>query len=51
MNKKLSEYTDIELKAIAYDELQKLQSAQNNLRIINEELVRRTQTTTTNPTE
>lgn len=43
MNKQLSEYTEIELKAIAYDELQKLQFAQTNLRIINEELNKRAQ--------
>lgn len=46
MNKQLSEYTDVELKAIAYDELQKAQIAQNNLRIINEELTRRNQANT-----
>jgi hypothetical protein len=43
MNKQLSEYTDIELKAIAYDELQKLQIAQNNIKIINDELAKRIQ--------
>jgi|TARA_R110000868_G_scaffold238378_1_gene492882 hypothetical protein len=43
MNKQISEFTEVELKAIAYDELAKLQSAQSNLRAINEELAKRNQ--------
>jgi hypothetical protein len=49
MNKQLSEYTDTELKAIAYDELQKLQIAQNNIRVINEELSKRAQASDKKP--
>lgn len=37
----LSQLTEIELKAFAYDELNKLESAKNNLRIINQELLNR----------
>lgn len=37
----LSQLTEIELKAFAYDELNKLESAKNNLRIINQELANR----------
>ena len=43
MNKQITELTEIELKALAYDELGKLQLAQNNLRVLNEELNRRSQ--------
>jgi len=35
MNKKFEEYTVTELKALAYDELAKLEATQNNLKIIN----------------
>ena len=37
----VSQLTEIELKAFAYDELNKLESAKNNLRIINQELANR----------
>lgn len=37
----LSQLTEIELKAFAYDELNKLESVKNNLRIINQELANR----------
>ena len=40
MNKTILEFSDIELKALAYDELMKFQVAQNNLKIINDELSR-----------
>lgn len=39
--KKLSEFTTTELKSIAYDQLAQIEVAQNNLRNINAELVRR----------
>ena len=37
----VSQLTEIELKAFAYDELNKLETAKNNLRIINQELANR----------
>ena len=37
----LTKQTDTELKALAYDELTKVQVAQNNVNIINQELARR----------
>lgn len=43
MNKQITDLTEIELKALAYDELNKLQLAQNNLRVLNEELFKRQQ--------
>lgn len=39
----LSEFSLIELKALAYDEIVKLNIAQNNLRVINQELSNRQQ--------
>lgn len=44
----LSQLTEIELKAFAYDELNKLESAKNNLRIINQELLNRQATANSN---
>ena len=40
----LSQVSDIQLKAFAYDELGKIEMAQNNLRIINQELASRSKT-------
>ncbi len=39
--KTLSELTEIELKAAAYDNLAQMEQAQANLKVINEELGRR----------
>ena len=38
MNKQLKDLTDVELKALAYDEMTKIQIAQNNLKFLHEEL-------------
>jgi hypothetical protein len=43
MEKKLSDLTVVELKSLAYDELAKLESAQQNLRILNQEIAKRSQ--------
>lgn len=43
MDKQLSEMTLIELKALAYDQIQNIEIAQNNLRFINEEIQKRNQ--------
>ena len=37
----LSTVTDVQLKAFAYDELGKIEVAQSNLRVINQELANR----------
>lgn len=37
----LSQLTETQLKAFAYDEMSKIEMAQNNLRILNQELTRR----------
>jgi hypothetical protein len=37
----LSQVTDVQLKAFAYDELGKIEVAQANLRVINQELANR----------
>jgi hypothetical protein len=39
--KPLQEWTDVELKAAAYDELLRLDATKKNIRLIQEELVRR----------
>ena len=39
----LSEFSLLELKALAYDEIVKLNIAQNNLRALNQELLNRQQ--------
>jgi outer membrane protein TolC len=41
MDKTLTDLTVVELKALAYDQMAQLELAQNNLRIINQELNRR----------
>ena len=38
MEKKLSDLTVVELKSLAYDELAKLENAQQNLKILNQEI-------------
>jgi hypothetical protein len=43
MEKKLSDLTVVELKSLAYDELAKLENAQQNLRILNQEINKRFQ--------
>lgn len=43
MEKKLSDLTVVELKSLAYDELAKLETAQQNLRILNQEIAKRAQ--------
>lgn len=48
MEKRLQDLTDVELKALAYDQLAQLQQCQNNLNVINGELSRRTQTSQPN---
>lgn len=44
MDKQLSDLTVVELKALAYDQMAQLELAQNNLRVINQELSRRMNT-------
>lgn len=39
--KGLKDYTETELKALAYDNFATVESSQNNLKLINEELARR----------
>jgi hypothetical protein len=41
MEKQLSDLTVVELKAIAYDQMAQIELAQNNLRVVNQELSRR----------
>ena len=43
MERKLSDLTIVELKSLAYDELARLESAQSNLRILNQEIANRVQ--------
>jgi len=43
MERKLSYLTIVELKSLAYDELARLESAQSNLRILNQEIANRVQ--------
>jgi hypothetical protein len=43
MEKKLSDLTVVELKSLAYDEVAKLENAQQNLRILNQEINKRFQ--------
>ena len=43
MEKKLSDLTVVELKSLAYDELAKLETAQQNLRVLNQEIAKRVQ--------
>lgn len=41
MERQLSDLTVVELKALAYDQMAQLEMAQNNLRVLNQELSRR----------
>jgi len=41
MNKQLHEYTETELKAIAFDSMVLIEQNQNNVKIVNQELARR----------
>lgn len=43
MDKKLSEYTVVELKSLAYDQLTVIENAQANLRVLNQEIANRIQ--------
>lgn len=43
MNKQLKDYTDVELKALAYDVIANIERQQENLKIINQELASRKQ--------
>lgn len=43
MEKKLSDLTVVELKSLAYDELAKLENAQQNLKVLNQEINKRFQ--------
>jgi len=43
MEKKLSDLTVVELKSLAYDELARLEAAQANLRVLNQEIANRVQ--------
>lgn len=45
MEKKLSDLTVVELKSLAYDELARVEQAQTNLRILNQEIGSRIQQT------
>ncbi len=40
--KQITEYSEIELKAMAYDQMATIERAQANFKIINEELTKRT---------
>lgn len=44
MQKNISDFTVIELKSLAYDELSRIELAQNNLRALNQEINNRLQT-------
>jgi hypothetical protein len=43
MQKQISDFTVVELKSLAYDELAKIELAQNNIRILNQEITNRIQ--------
>lgn len=43
MERKISDLTIVELKSLAYDELARLEAAQANLRILNQEIANRQQ--------
>ena len=45
MEKKLSDLTVVELNSLAYDELARLEAAQSNLRVLNQEIGNRVQQT------
>jgi len=39
--KQITEYTDVELKALAFEQIQQMELAQNKLKAINQELANR----------
>lgn len=41
--KTIKDFSIVELKALAYDEIVKMEQAQNNIKVINQELVARSQ--------
>jgi hypothetical protein len=43
MEKKLSDLTVVELKSLAYDELARIEQAQSNIRVLNQEIGNRIQ--------
>ena len=43
MQKQISDFTVVELKSLAYDELAKIELAQNNIRLLNQEITNRIQ--------
>lgn len=43
MQKELKDFTEVELKAMVYDQLITLESCQNNIKVINQELSSRAQ--------
>jgi len=49
MQKTIKDFSIIELKSIAYDELIKLEQAKSNIKIINQELASRAENTQTKP--
>lgn len=49
MDKQLQDLTVVELKAIAYDQMAQMELLQNNLRVINQELARRLNTSPPQP--
>lgn len=49
--KQITEYTDVELKAMAFEQIQQIEISQNNLKAINQELQKRTQRETPRETQ
>lgn len=43
MEKKITDFSVVELKSLAYDELTKIELCQNNLRLLNQEITNRLQ--------
>lgn len=41
--KTIKDFSVVELKALAYDEIVKVEQAQNNIKVINQELIARSQ--------
>lgn len=49
--KPITEYTDVELKATAFEQIQQIEMSQNNLKAINQELQKRAQRETPRETQ
>ena len=49
--KPITEYTDVELKALAFEQIQQIEMSQNNLKAINQELQKRAQRETPRETQ